>query len=95
MQTVDKGDLVRVSATFKNSAGSAVDPGTVRFKFRTPAGAETTYTYPSSPQLIRDSTGVYHVDIDANLIGRWVFRWESTGVGQAAAEGQFLAKSEF
>jgi hypothetical protein len=39
--------------------------------------------------LVRSSTGVYYVDISANLEGVWRWNWTSTGTGAASTEGQF------
>ena len=89
MANYDKGDVVRCSATFSNSAGVSIDPTAILFKFKTPAGATTTYTYGMDSELVRDDTGDYHVDIDANEVGPWYFRFYSTGTGQAAAEAKF------
>ncbi|MCI0420075.1 MAG: hypothetical protein L0312_12765 [Acidobacteria bacterium] len=85
----DKGDIVRVSGAFTNDAGVAQDPTTVIFRFVNPAGTSTTYTFGVDGALVKDSIGNYHVDIDANAEGDWHYRWESTGTGQAADEGQF------
>lgn len=95
MTTYDKGDLVRVSGMFADSAGVATDPTVVKFSFTNPAGTTTTYTYPTDVQLVKDSTGNYHVDIDASSSGTWLYRFYSTGTGQAAAEGEFFVKSNF
>lgn len=94
--TFDKGDLVRVTGAFKNSAGSLIDPTGVVFKYKNGAsGTVTTLTYPTDVALVKDSTGNYHVDINASAEGVWYWRWESTGMGQAAGEGEFFAKSAF
>lgn len=89
MNAYDKGDLVRVTGTFKNAAGELLDPGTVRFKFKDPTGLVTTFTYLTDGQLVRDSLGTFHVDIDANSSGDFFYRWESLGSGKAAAENSF------
>jgi hypothetical protein len=88
----DVGDLVRVSGAFKDAAGTALDPTTVSFEFRDPAGAITRYVYPADSQLVRDAVGTYHVDVDANRAGTWRWRWEATGTGQAAEEGAFVVR---
>ena len=44
MNSYDKGDLVRLTATFTNSAGAATDTTAVTCKVRSPT-ATTTYTY--------------------------------------------------
>lgn len=96
MNSYDKGDVIRCSGAFTNAAGEAQDPTAVLFKFKTPAGVTTTYTYDADDELVKDSTGNYHVDIDAGEIGLWSYRFYSTGSGQAAAEGQFsIKRTEF
>ena len=92
----DQKDLVRCTATWTNSAGVNVDPTAVIFKFMNPAGTITTYTYGVDAALVKEETGVYHVDIDASASGTWYYRFESTGTGQAADEAQFeIYESEF
>ena len=92
----DKGDLVRCTGTFTNSAGTVVDPTVVLFKVKSPAGTTTTYTYGTDVEVVRDSAGVYHVDVDGNAAGQWYYRVYSTGTGQAAEEGRFSVDgSEF
>jgi len=92
----DKGDLVRCTGTFTNGAGAGVDPTAVLFKVKMPGGTITTYTYGTGAEVVRDSTGVYHVDVDANAAGEWYYRFYSTGTGQAAEEARFSVDgSEF
>jgi uncharacterized protein YfaS (alpha-2-macroglobulin family) len=96
MQTrYDNGDLVRCTAAFTDTAGTAIDPTTVSFRVKDPAGTITTYAYGTDSELVKDSTGNYHVDIDANTDGIWAYRFSSTGAGQAAAEATFRVNSLF
>lgn len=96
MNAYDKGDLVRCSAAYTDSDGAAQDPTAVYFKFKTPSGVTTTYTYLTDSQLERVSAGNYRVDLDANEIGIWSYRFYATGTGQASGEHQFSVKrSEF
>jgi hypothetical protein len=88
----DIGDLVRCTGTFASS-GTNVNPSAVMFKVRTPAGVVTTYTYGVDAALVRDATGVYHVDVSADTAGDWLYRFWSTGTGQAAEEGRFRVQS--
>ncbi len=88
----DLGDAVTCEASFKK-AGVLLDPTAVTFKVKNPAGVETVYVYGTDVQLIRDSTGKYHVDINANAVGTWFYRFESTGTGQAAQEGAFRVQT--
>jgi len=89
MATYDKGDLVRVTGTFTNAAGTAIDPTVVKFQFITPAGVTTAYTYGTDAEVVKSATGIYYVDIDASQTGIYYYRLYSTGTGQAAAEGNF------
>ena len=87
------GDLVRVVGSFSNSTtGAAADPDVVFFSYRNPAGVTVELTYGVNVAVVRDGIGVYHSDVNANASGRWHWRWHSTGLGQAADEGEFYVK---
>lgn len=92
----DIGDEVRCSVTFTDQDGNDADPGTVEFKYQQPDGTETTYTYGTDPEVVKSSTGNYHVDVSVTAAGYWYYRWEGTGVVQSASEAWFVARrSEF
>jgi hypothetical protein len=93
MNSYALGNLVRVSVIFTNSAGTAIDPGAVKCQVRLPAGTITTYTYGVDAGVVKDSTGNYHLDIDANTAGEWLYRWYSTSTGQAASEAVFTVEA--
>jgi hypothetical protein len=87
------GSLVRTTATFASITGLAADPTTVTLKYKTGAGTTTTVTYPSAP-IVRDSTGVYHADLDTtgwagpdDLL--YATEWTGTGTVQAIGAGYF------
>lgn len=93
MASYHKGALVRVSATFvSKSSGAAVDPTTVTFAYKNPAGATTNWTVTAN-QIVKDSVGNYHADIDASSTGNWYWRFVGTGTNQGAKEGTFEAVS--
>lgn len=92
IDTYDKSDLVRVPVTFRNAAETPTDPTTVTFYFKTPAGEETSYVYGTDVELVRDSAGVFHVDVLADEPGMWVWRWKGTGLVAQADEGQFYVQ---
>lgn len=87
------GDVVRCRGTFTDIGNTAIDPTSVYFKIKDPSGTITTYTYGSSVELIKDSTGVYYIDIRATSAGRWQYRYYSTGTGEAAEERDFFVKA--
>jgi hypothetical protein len=77
------GQALTVTATFENSAGTKVDPTTIKADVTTPAGVETTYTYPAA-QWTRTSTGIYVFTLTMDEAGPWYGRVYSTGTGQDA-----------
>jgi uncharacterized protein YfaS (alpha-2-macroglobulin family) len=95
VNSYDKGDVVVVSAAFTDKLNAPVDPTTVTFKVRAPDGSVMTYVFGTDSELVKDSVGNYHVDVSVNLDGYWFYRYESTGTGQAAEEGQFQIKQGF
>lgn len=92
MNAYDRGDLVRLTATFTDTAGVATDPTTVTCRVRSPAGTTTVDTY-SPGSITKDSTGVYHLDVNASESGQWWYRWEGTGAVQQADEGTFSVEA--
>lgn len=95
MNAYDKGDVVRLSAVFRDAAGALADPTTVLLKYK-PArsnSAPTTLTYGVDVALVRDSLGTFHADVAVSQAGAWDYRWESTGTAQAAEAGRFLVRS--
>jgi hypothetical protein len=91
------GQLVRLACTFEDADGVAVDPDEVIAKVKPPSGDVVEYTVGASePSIVNDAEGSYYLDIEADEVGLWHFRFESSGTGAAADEGRFkVAASEF
>jgi hypothetical protein len=92
METYDEGDLVRVTGTFTNAAGTAVDPAAVTAYCRNPSRVVTTFVYGTDVEVVRSATGVYYMDINANEPGLWRYGFRSTGSGQGADEHRFYVE---
>lgn len=88
----DIGDVVRCASTFTNADDVAVDPVTVRFKVFKPDGTWTTYVYGTDVGLIKDSTGHYHYDVEPEIEGVWVYRFEGVGSYKGAGESTFITR---
>ena len=84
-----KGDLIRVTGTFSDSGGTAIDPTAVIFKYKPPSSSTVTLTYGVDGELVRSATGVYYADISATESGVWWHEFSSTGTGQAVDESYF------
>jgi hypothetical protein len=84
------GDCVRLSASFRALAtGALTDPTTVTFKTKVgESGAVTTYVYGTDAELVKDSTGVFHVDLPFTQAGTHYYRFVGTGAVKAAVEDE-------
>jgi len=91
MNAYDSGDVVRMTVAFTNQSGTAVDPGAVAVKVKSPLGVKTTYNYPADG-VIKDSTGNYHFDIEPTVQGVWTYRWEGTIANKGAEENSFQVR---
>ena len=90
------GDLVRITGTWTDSAGTATDPTTVLGKHTDPSGVSVALTVGGG--ITKSSTGVYYYDIDVDEAGTWIYRFYGQGGGasaQGANESYFLAVSRF
>jgi len=92
INTYDIGDVARVSAAFTDVNDAAADPSTVSLAFKDPSENVTTYIYGTDAEVVKDSTGNYHVDIALDEAGTWHYRWVSTGTGATAQEGELVVK---
>ena len=96
MNIHDTGDVVRVNVAFTNLAGAPVDPGVVTVRIKNPVGVKTSYVYGIAVEVVKDSVGLYHMDLEPTIQGVWVYRWEGTVSNKGAEESSFEVKeSEF
>jgi len=72
-----------------------VDPGGVLFKVKAPSTALMTYTYSVNPELAKEFTGSYRLDIDVTKSGKWYYGGFGTGSNKGAEESFFtVAKTK-
>ena len=88
--TYDIGDVVRISAGFTNASAAAADPTAVTVSYRNPStGAVSELNYGVDAEVIKDSTGNYHMDITTANHGIYYYKWEGSGAVVATVEGFF------
>lgn len=94
-QTFFKGEPVRITGQIVNvlSNNALTDPTVLVFEIRAPGQDKVTYTYGVSPQLTRQSTGVYNLDIEPSESGLWRWRMEASGSIKAVREGTFTVSA--
>lgn len=81
-----EGQVVRIAATFRDTAGVLVDPTTVVLTVKKPDDTEAT------PALSNPSDGEYHGTATLDQSGLWRWRYVSTG-SVAAEEGHFVVSA--
>lgn len=86
------GSRVRLRAAFA-VGGTASDPTSVTAQVKDPGGTVSQY---SSPTVVHDGAGSYHLDVTADRQGQWAYRFVGSGAVVAADEGAFIISlSEF
>ena len=69
INSFDLGDLIELKITFRNDAGAVTDPTSPTLAVHKPDGTTTTYVHPTDAALVKDSTGVYHVNYTPTMAG--------------------------
>ena len=54
-------------------------------------GSSSTYEYGADGEVVKDSAGVYHIDVLLTSAGKWTVRWYSTTSAEAAAVHYLIA----
>lgn len=62
------------------------DPTTLAFTYEDPTGMEVTKTYPTDVEIVREATGIFHIDVDCPLAGKWHVRVVAAGLVVAVSE---------
>lgn len=89
---IDIGDVMRLKVIFKDLAGAVVDPTAVTVQIKLPTDVVLEYTYLIGAEVIKDSTGTYHMDYLITMDGMHYYKWTGTGAVYAAEESQFFVK---
>jgi hypothetical protein len=88
----DLGDLIELKITFRNDAGAVTDPTSPTLAIHKPDGTTTTYVHPTDAALVKDSTGVYHVNYSPTMAGTHHWRGLGTGAVQAEEQAAFFVR---
>ena len=73
-------------------SGVLTDPTALTVRYRNPSGSVVTLVYGVDAALVKDSTGLFRVDITASVPGMWEWDSVSTGTAAGASEGRFFCK---
>lgn len=93
MASYTLGTPVRMTASYALE-GVPMDPGAVTWRVRT-GGSEAVYTNATTPAVVRDDVGEYHLIIVPETEGTHFWRAEGTPPAEGAVEGNFLVGSAY
>jgi hypothetical protein len=88
------GQKVRCIVNFKVN-NILTDPTAVTCKVMNPSKQIDTYVFGTNGELVKDSTGIYHLDVVVDEKKQWNVRFEGTGVCTAVEEISFGVQSAF
>lgn len=96
MSVYDIGDVVGLQGVFKKRDPDTgelelADPSTIEVVVQKPDGTTTTYTLADA-QVVQDSLGTFHVDVDMDQEGVWVHSWEGAGNVKTYQEQTFRVR---
>jgi len=90
------GARKRVTFTCTDLAGTATDPTALAIEYGPLGGTATTKSWPTDDAVVKDSAGVFHIDIDCPTAGTWAARAIATGALVAVTEIQWpVSRSAF
>jgi hypothetical protein len=84
-----KDQILRITAEFRDNAGDLADPTTVEFSYRVDHGTVTEYKYGEDVEVVRDSLGVFYIDITLSVSGTWAYHFIGGGAIENAIEDTF------
>ena len=90
MDTYFTGQILRITAEFRDNAEELADPTDLVFGYRVDQGALTTYTYGVGNDIQRNGVGEYYVDLSLAAGGTYAYQFKATGLIENTIEDAFL-----
>lgn len=81
---------IRIKARIRNIDGVLTNPQSIEFELEKPG--ETSYsalTTVSTPAIVNESTGIYYIDLDVDMVGKWKYSWFTYGNVTSSWKGFF------
>lgn len=93
------GDRIRISTStpFTDVDSVAIDPDTITFEVKNPAGTTTSYVYGTDANVTKAATGDYDCDVDVDSAGIWyyyIIGETSGGENRGADQGHFRVRAK-
>jgi hypothetical protein len=86
--------VIRIKARIRDLNGDLVDPDSIIFELKKPGDDIYTIlnntTYPS---IVKESTGIYYIDIYVDEPGRYKYSWFTIGYPETSWKSFFEAEN--
>jgi len=90
----DIGDLARVVASFVGTDGlTPGNPSMVTLQVMSPLGTVATHVFGAG-SIVQVGSAAYAHDFTITMAGSWFYRWEGTGMVQAADVWSLLGERD-
>jgi len=90
MDTYFTGQVIRISAEFRDDGGDLADPTTVDFGYRVDQAAAVAFVYGEDVELVKDAVGQYYIDITLATAGTYACQFTGGGAIESTVEDTFL-----
>ena len=84
----------KLRVSFKDNAAVLTDPTVVTFNMKDGAGTLLAFVNGTDAEVIKETTGIYHVLYTVIVAGRHFWGWKGTGSLIAAAETSFKVREK-
>jgi hypothetical protein len=68
---------LRIKSRIRDFEGNLVDPSSIEFEIKGPN--DTTYTVHTIGDIVKESTGIYYIDITFDTPGKFDYSWFTYG----------------
>jgi len=76
-QTVLTNTTLRIKSRIRDFDGELVDPQSIQFEIKGPN--DTSYTVYTLGSIVKESVGIYYIDITFDTPGRFDYSWFTYG----------------
>lgn len=84
---------IRIKARVRDLNGDLVDPQTIYLELKKPGDDEyTILTSTTTPGVLKESTGIYYIDIYVDQPGRFKYSWFTLGYPETSWKSFFEAE---
>lgn len=79
---------IRIKARVRDIDGVLTNPQSIEFELEKP-GENVYSTYNITSGIVHESTGIYYIDLDVDMVGKWKYSWFTYGNVTSSWKGFF------